>query len=66
VNYGLNKVRFPEPVPVGSNVRAVGILQSAENTGGGVRTVVELTYERDGGTRPPCVAEVVSVVLPGF
>jgi acyl dehydratase len=63
VNYGLDRVRFPEPVPVGSRVRARGTLRAAVPEAGGVRTVVELVYERAGSTRPPCVAEVVSLAL---
>ena len=64
INYGLNRVRFPAPVPVGSRVRAHGTLRSATPDGPGMRTVIELVYEVEGGDRPPCVAEVVSVLLP--
>jgi acyl dehydratase len=64
VNYGIDRARFPAPVPVGRRVRARGVLRSAERGGGGVRTVVELTFEVEGGERPPCVAEVVSLLLP--
>lgn len=63
VNYGLNKVRFPAPVPVGSRVRASGQLIAATPAPEGVRTTVELTYEVEGGTKPPCVAEVLSLVV---
>lgn len=63
VNYGLDRVRFPEPVPVGSRVRARGVVRDARPHGEGVRVVVELTYEREGGSKPPCVAEVVSLIL---
>ena len=63
VNYGLNKVRFPAPVPVGSRVRASGQLIAATPLDEGVRTTVQLTYEVEGGTKPPCVAEVVSLVV---
>ena len=65
VNYGLNRVRFPAPVPVGSRVRAHGLLHSAERKGPGVQTVVELTYETDAHDSAPCVAEVVSLAVPG-
>jgi acyl dehydratase len=64
INYGLDRVRFPAPVPVGSRVRAHGTLRSATPDGPGMRTVIELVYEVEGGDRPPCVAEVVSVLLP--
>ncbi|MEE8599626.1 MaoC family dehydratase [Euzebya tangerina] len=59
VNYGLNKVRFPAPVPVGTAVRATGVLTSVEEITGGLQGIVNLTIERDGGTKPVCVAEVV-------
>ena len=52
------------PSSVGSRVRAHGTLRSVTPDGPGMRTVVELVYEVEGGDRPPCVAEVVSVLLP--
>jgi acyl dehydratase len=59
VNYGLNKVRFPAPVPVGSKLRAgVKILSFAEIKGG-AQAVNEVTIEREGGEKPCCVAETV-------
>jgi acyl dehydratase len=61
VNYGLNKVRFPAPVPVGSKVRATFELVSVEEVdGGGVQVVSRVTVEREGGDKPVCVAETVS------
>jgi acyl dehydratase len=61
VNYGLNKVRFPAPVPVGSRVRARYELVSVDDVdNGGVQTVFRVTVERDGGDKPVCVAETVS------
>jgi acyl dehydratase len=60
VNYGLNKVRFPSPVPVGSKVRASVKILSVEDIPGGVHVVNEVTIERDGGDKPCCVAETVS------
>jgi acyl dehydratase len=60
VNYGLNKVRFPSPVPVGSKIRAgAKILSVDEIPGGGVQQVNEITIEREGGEKPCCVAETV-------
>ena len=59
VNYGLNKVRFPAPVPVGTAVRASGQLTAVEEIAGGLQGVMSLTIERDGGTKPVCVAEPV-------
>lgn len=64
VNYGLDRVRFPAAVPVGSRVRAHGRLIAAERVEVGLQTVVCLTYECDVTDKPPCVAEVVSLLLP--
>lgn len=64
VNYGLDRVRFPDAVPVGSRVRARGILRTVTPAGPGVRTLTALTYETDGAGKPPCVAEVLSLILP--
>jgi acyl dehydratase len=62
VNYGLNKVRFPAPVPSGSKVRASVKLLSVEDVAGGVQVINEVTIERDGGDKPCCVAETVARV----
>jgi acyl dehydratase len=62
VNYGLNKVRFPAPVPTGSKVRAGVRLISVEDVPGGVQLINEVTIEREGGDKPCCVAETVSRV----
>ena len=59
LNYGLNKVRFPAPVRVGSQVRAVVTVASAQQKTSGVESVFTLTYEIDGQTRPACVADVI-------
>jgi len=59
VNYGLNRVRFPAPVPVGSRLRAHFKLLSFEPIEGGVQTVTEVTVEREGHAKPVCVAESV-------
>ncbi|MGF6882678.1 acyl dehydratase [Nocardia sp. GAS34] len=59
LNYGLNRVRFPAPVPVGSKIRAVVTLNTAQQKTSGVEAAFGLTYEIDGGTRPACVADVV-------
>ena len=60
VNYGVNKVRFPAPVPVGSRLRAGATLMSVEDVAGGVQVVNSLTFEVEGGSKPVCVAETVS------
>jgi acyl dehydratase len=60
VNYGLNKVRFPAPVPVGSRVRGRTELVGITDVTGGVQLVTKVTVEREGGDKPVCVAEAVS------
>jgi acyl dehydratase len=60
VNYGLNRVRFPAPVKVGSRVRARLRLLSYEAIEGGAQLVVEATVELEGSAKPACVAETVS------
>ncbi|MFI7006571.1 MaoC family dehydratase [Streptomyces sp. NPDC050145] len=62
VNYGANKVRFISPVPVDSKVRAGVELVSVEPGGGGYRVTTRVTVERQGASRPACVAETLSVV----
>jgi acyl dehydratase len=59
VNYGLNKVRFPAPVPVGSRVRAQARVAKLEDVPGGAQMTLELTFEREGGDKPVCVAETL-------
>ena len=59
VNYGLNRVRFPAPVPVRSRVRARFRVVSVEEVRGGVQLTVEATIEREGQGKPVCVAEAV-------
>jgi acyl dehydratase len=63
VNYGVNKVRFPAPVPVGSRIRAGAELVEAEPVPGGVQTIVRITIEVEGGTKPACVIDAVSRYL---
>ncbi|MBB5869072.1 acyl dehydratase [Allocatelliglobosispora scoriae] len=60
VNYGLNKVRFPAPVPVGSRVRAAVEVVTVDEVEGGLQVVSRVTVEREGGDKPVCVAETVS------
>jgi acyl dehydratase len=57
VNYGLNKVRFPAPVPVGAKVRMVATLKEVEEVPGGLQLTVGAVIEREGGDKPVCVAE---------
>ncbi len=61
VNYGLNRVRFPAPLPAGSRVRGVFTLKEyTALPDNGAQLVIEATIEREGGDRPVCVAETVS------
>jgi acyl dehydratase len=57
VNYGLGRVRFPAPVPSGSRLRGRFKLLGYEPLDGGAQLTVEVTMEREGGSKPVCVAE---------
>jgi acyl dehydratase len=57
LNYGLDKVRFPAPVPVGSRVRGRVLLRRIEAVAGGHQLAWEVTVECEGGGKPACVAE---------
>lgn len=59
VNYGLNKVRFPSPVPVGSNLRLGVSLAGVEEVPRGVQVVLSITFEVEGAPKPACVAEAL-------
>lgn len=60
VNYGLNKVRFPSPVPVGSKVRARGSVVNVDDLGeGAYQITLSTTVEVEGSAKPACVAESV-------
>ena len=57
INYGLNRVRFPAPVPVGSQIRGRASLMKVEKIEGGLQAAVAVTIEREGEAKPACVAE---------
>ncbi|GLV74692.1 MaoC family dehydratase [Streptomyces hygroscopicus] len=59
INYGVNKVRFPSPVPVGSRLRATGRIMEVTEVKDGVQMTLAVTVEREGGDKPACVAESV-------
>ena len=59
VNYGLNKVRFPAPVPVGTKVRLTATLKDVEEVAGGLQLTVAGVIEAEGGSKPVCIAEPV-------
>jgi acyl dehydratase len=60
INYGVNRVRFPAPLPSGSRIRATFTVQSVEEVQGGDQAVVLAIIEREGSEKPVCVAELVS------
>jgi acyl dehydratase len=59
VNYGLNKLRFPSPVPVGSKLRLGATLADVEDIAGGAQVTLDLTFEVEGKEKPSCVAQAV-------
>jgi acyl dehydratase len=65
VNYGLNKLRFPSVMPVGGRVRMHLRLGQVDDVPGGVMLTAELTFEREGGEKPVCVAESLVCAYQG-
>ena len=63
INYGVNKIRFPQPVPVNSRIRAHGTITEVEEINGGVQAIVQLTIEIDGVEKPACIVESISRFL---
>lgn len=64
LNYGLNKVRFPAPLPVGSRVRLSGMVSQIEPyPRGGLKVTWDCTLEIEGQGKPACVAEFVSLMF---
>ena len=64
VNYGLDKVRFLQPVRAGSRVRAVTEVISADAGAQGVRAGMRTTVEIDGPAKPALVAETIALFVP--
>jgi acyl dehydratase len=64
LNYGLNRVRFPAPVPAGSRLRARTDLAGLEQVGEGVQFTYLVTVEIEGNQKPACVAEFLARVYP--
>ena len=60
INYGTNKVRFPSPVPVGSEIRAGATLAAVEPVAGGVQVALDVVVEVKDAPKPSCVAQVVT------
>jgi acyl dehydratase len=63
--YGYDRVRFPAPVPVGSRIRARGVVTDAHEAGGAVQLTIEVTVEIEGQPRPACVAQAIWRHYPG-
>ena len=63
INYGVNKVRFPAPVPSGSRVRFSAVLQDVTEIPGGVQAIIVITVEVEGSEKPCCVVESVTRYL---
>jgi len=59
INYGLNKLRFPAPVPIGSKVRASVKCASVDEVSGGLQGTFDVTVEVDGQDKPGCAAQVI-------
>jgi acyl dehydratase len=64
VNYGVDRVRFPAPVPSGSRIRGQFRVASVEETPLGERGVIGATIECEGVDKPVCVAELVVLTVP--
>ena len=63
LNYGVNKVRFPNPVKVGSKIRATAQIADVSDVPAGKQMVTRYTVEIDGESKPACVAETVVLLL---
>jgi acyl dehydratase len=61
INYGLNKVRFKQMVPVGSRVRLRSTLKSARKRAGALQVILDNTLEIEGQAKPACVAETIAL-----
>ena len=63
INYGVNKVRFPTPVPAGSRIRATAEIAAGEEVPGGVQVIIKITVELEGAAKPACIVENVTRYL---
>jgi len=59
VNYGINRLRFPAPVPVGSKLRLGVVVGELEPVAGGHQATINCTFEVEGAQKPSCVADVL-------
>ncbi|MCK6371953.1 MAG: MaoC family dehydratase [Gammaproteobacteria bacterium] len=65
INYGLNKVRFKNPVTAGSRVRLRSVVVQAQKRAGALQVILENTLEIEGQPKPACVAEVIALYFLG-
>jgi acyl dehydratase len=65
LNYGLGRVRFPAPMPVGGRVRATTTLAKVDDIEGGAQVTMEVVFEREGGDKPVCVSEMLARFYTG-
>jgi acyl dehydratase len=63
INYGVDKVRFPSPVPVGSRLRGRGEVVDVKEVAGGVQAIIRVTIEREGADKPAAIVDTVSRYL---
>ena len=63
INYGLNRLRFPAPVPSGSRIRARFRVDALDEIPGGAQATIAATVEREGHEKPVCVAELILRLL---
>ncbi|HEX7168453.1 MAG TPA: MaoC family dehydratase [Acidimicrobiales bacterium] len=59
VNYGLNKLRYPSPVPVGKRIRLGATLAGVDDIAGGAQVTIDMAFEVEGQEKPACVAQGV-------
>jgi acyl dehydratase len=65
INYGMNKVRFPAPVPAGSRVRGTAVIDACEPVGKALQITLTISITAEGATKPACVAEFLMRVTAG-
>jgi acyl dehydratase len=65
LNYGLEKVRFPSPMPVGQRLRMRLMIDAVDEVPGGVALTSTLTFERENGDKPVCVAQTITRFVDG-
>jgi acyl dehydratase len=63
INYGCNRVRFPQPVPVGARVRGGAEIVSVDDVPQGVQLVMRYTVETEGADKPACVADTLVILV---